>query len=101
MIPILDCCRDWSKKTSISAEKAREEFKVAVSDAVRPFLTGRTERFIEELEVFVASGLNMDAFDQVYIKHLGWEESEEETSQPTTPAVPYLYIFDEDEDEDR
>ncbi|XP_057778219.1 uncharacterized protein LOC130996950 [Salvia miltiorrhiza] len=91
--------RDWSKKTSVSTEKAREEFRAAVSDAVRPFLTGRTERFVEELEVFVASGLNMDAFDEMYIKHLGWKESEkdcDETHEPT-PAVPYLYIFDEDD----
>lgn len=101
--PILQCCRDWSKKTSVSIEKAREEFRAAVSDAVRPFLTGRTERFTEELELFVASGLNMDAFDEVYIKHLGWEifgEREREKDyddepHESKPAVPYLYIFDE------
>lgn len=67
---------------------------------MRPFITGRTERFIEELELFVASGLNMDAFDEVYIKHLGWKsfrEREEDCDEPqeSQPVVPYLYFFDE------
>lgn len=103
MKPILERCRDWSKKTSIPIEKAREEFRAAVSDAARPFITGRTERFTEELELFVASGLNMDAFDEVYIKHLGWkslrererEEDCDDEPQESQPLVPYLYFFDE------
>lgn len=79
----------------------QEEFRAAVSGAVRPFLTGRTERFVNELELFLASGLNIDAFDKIYIKHLGWKIlniSEDEHDEPVvhTPAVPYLYILDED-----
>lgn len=86
-------------------EMAQGEFRAAVSDAVRPFLTGRTERFVQELELFLASGLNMDAFDKVYIKHFGWKISgynEKDYDQPLqpNPAQPYLYIFDQDPDED-
>ncbi|KAH6826404.1 hypothetical protein C2S53_013057 [Perilla frutescens var. hirtella] len=98
--------RDWLKKRRVSTETAQEEFRAAVSDSVRPFLTGRTERFVEELELFLGSGLNMDAFDNLYIKHFGWKKSgererEKDYDEPhePTPVVPYLYIFDEDPDE--
>ncbi|KAL8553774.1 hypothetical protein ACS0TY_002166 [Phlomoides rotata] len=98
--------RDWFKKTNISMEKVQGEFRVSVSDAVRPFLTGRTERFVNELELFLASGLNVNAFDKVCIKHFGWKFLENNESDHLhdplvhTPAVPYLYILDGDSDED-
>lgn len=78
---------------------------MSVSDAVRPFLTGRTERFVSELQLFLASGLNMNAFDKAYIKHLGWKflennEDHLDDSLVHTPVVPYLYILDGNSDED-
>lgn len=75
-----------------------------VSEAARPFITGRTDRFVNELELFLASSLTIDAFDSVYIQHLGWkipEKIEEgEVGEPVEqgPLVPYLYFFDEDSD---
>ncbi|GFQ00079.1 hypothetical protein PHJA_002151900 [Phtheirospermum japonicum] len=95
--------RDWLSNLKISAEMLQKEFKVSVSEAVRPFITGRTERFVNELELFLASGLNIDAFDKVYIEHLGWEINEisdNEHDEPLehVPVVPCLYIFDDDSD---
>ncbi|KAG8363796.1 hypothetical protein BUALT_Bualt19G0059600 [Buddleja alternifolia] len=101
--------RDWLNKSRISSEMIQEELRMLVSEAVRPFLTGRTERFVKELELFLASGLSIDAFDKVYMKHLGWkvvdtsEEDDddrhaEEEPLEHAPAVPYLYILDEDSD---
>lgn len=72
-----------------------------VSEATRPFLTGRTDRFVNELELFLASSLTVDAFDRVYIQHLGWKipemMGESEVGEPVehAPLVPYLYLFDE------
>ncbi|KAL3637502.1 hypothetical protein CASFOL_018670 [Castilleja foliolosa] len=96
--------RNWLNNPRISAEVLQKEFRVSVSEAVRPFITGRTERFVNELELFLASGLNIDAFDKVYIKNLGWEingiSGREECDEPLEHvlAVPCLYIFDEDSD---
>ncbi|XP_073269438.1 uncharacterized protein [Primulina huaijiensis] len=96
--------RDTSKHLTMLAEMVREEFRMIVSKAVKPFITGRTERFVNELELFLASGLTIDAFDEVYIEHLGWKSNEtRENEQGETlehiPAVPCLYIFDENSDE--
>ncbi|KAM7477940.1 hypothetical protein LguiA_026153 [Lonicera macranthoides] len=89
----------------------QEEFEGLVSEAARPFLGGRTDRFVEEVELFIASGLTIEAYDKVYLHHLGWkipeeladdeaeEEEKEEFNNENTPLVPYLYIFDEDCDE--
>ncbi|KAL6560619.1 hypothetical protein OROGR_004178 [Orobanche gracilis] len=96
--------RDWSNHPSISMEMVQKEFRASVSESVRPFLTGRTERFVNELELFLASGLNIDAFDKVYVEHLGWkfhEIRDDDHDEPIDhiPAAPcYLYIFDEDSD---
>ncbi|KAL0375692.1 UNVERIFIED_CONTAM: hypothetical protein Scaly_0686800 [Sesamum calycinum] len=94
---------DWLKTSRPSTEMVQEEFRMVLSKAVRPFLTGRTEKFVNELELFLASGLNIDAFDKAYIKHLGWkisEISENDDDEPLehTSALPYLYILDEDSD---
>ncbi|KAL2468596.1 RING/U-box superfamily protein [Forsythia ovata] len=98
--------RDEVKHSYISTETKQEAFKLLVSQAVGPFLTGRSDRFVNELELFLASGLKIDAFDRVYIKHLGWKipeiSIEEEDSDETPehePAVPYLYILDQDSDD--
>lgn len=103
MYTLLLCCRNEKKVPRDSPQTKQEEFKASVSLAARPFLTGRTDRFVEEVELFLASGLNIDAYDKVYIRHLGWkipeitnEDDEEEEFHKHTPLVPYLNLFDED-----
>ncbi|XP_050223142.1 uncharacterized protein LOC126673178 isoform X2 [Mercurialis annua] len=85
-------------------EAKQEKFKSLVADAARPFLAAKTDRFINELELFLASGFNIDAYDEVYMQQLGWntpraagEAASAEPSEPT-PVIPYLYIFDDDSD---
>lgn len=85
-------------------ETKEEDFKALVSDAARPFLMARTDRFVNEMQLFLASGLNIEAYDAVYMQRLGWntprvtmESGEGETSEQT-PVIPYLHIFDEDSD---
>ncbi|KAJ9131478.1 hypothetical protein P3X46_035134 [Hevea brasiliensis] len=70
-------------------ETKQGEFKNLVSDAARPFLAARTERFVNEMELFLASGFNIEAYD---------EAADVEHSEHT-PIVPYLYIFYDDSDE--
>ncbi|GAV63178.1 zf-C3HC4 domain-containing protein [Cephalotus follicularis] len=84
-------------------ETIQEEFKVLVSDAARPFLTGRTNRFVSEMELFLASGLNIEAYDAVYLQRLGWNTPKAtanavEDISENTAIAPYLYIFNEDSD---
>ncbi|CAI8603402.1 unnamed protein product [Vicia faba] len=85
-------------------EKIQEEFMMSVSEAARPFLGARTDRFVHEIQLFLASGLNIEAYDAVYIQRLGWsspgvntEVSQNELIDRTT-VIPYLYIFDDDSD---
>ncbi|KAJ9131472.1 hypothetical protein P3X46_035128 [Hevea brasiliensis] len=82
-------------------ETKQGEFKNLVSDAARPFLAARTERFVNEMELFLASGFNIEVYDE----QLGWntprltgEATDVEHSERTL-IVPYLYIFDDDSDE--
>ncbi|KAK8926207.1 hypothetical protein KSP39_PZI018059 [Platanthera zijinensis] len=56
--------------TTLNPEKRREMFRALLIDAAWPFLHARTERFADELELFLASGLNIDAYDEVYMHHL-------------------------------
>ncbi|KAL3538075.1 hypothetical protein ACH5RR_001441 [Cinchona calisaya] len=94
--------RNEHNSSRISPEALRERFKVLASEAARPFLTGRTDQFVNELELFIAAGLNIDAYDKVYLKSLGWKvpgiTEDEEESHELAPVVPNLYIFDEDSD---
>ncbi|XP_012089085.2 uncharacterized protein LOC105647563 [Jatropha curcas] len=89
----------------MTSETKQEEFKTLVCDAARPFLAARTDRFVNELELFLASGFNIEAYDDVYIQQLGWNtpgatgESADVEPSVAIPAVPYLYIFDDDSDE--
>ncbi|XP_022747572.1 uncharacterized protein LOC111297199 [Durio zibethinus] len=88
-------------------EATQDDFRIAVSDAAKPFLLARTDRFVNELELFLASGLNIEAYDAVYMQRLGWNapggsissKPAEESSQHLG-IVPYLYIFDVDSDKD-
>ncbi|CAA7041250.1 unnamed protein product [Microthlaspi erraticum] len=97
------------KQEAISAETIQEQFKSVVSEAARPFVMARTDRFVDELELFLASGLNMEAYDAVYKQRLrlnnpkvigaGNEAREEEEAENRrNRATPYLFIFDEDSD---
>ncbi|CAH9073657.1 unnamed protein product [Cuscuta epithymum] len=84
-----------------TAEETRQEFRVLVSQAARPFLSGRADRLVNEIELFLASELTIDAFDEVYIQHLGWDCHEItkdgiEEGKVESFSTPYLYIFDED-----
>ena len=82
----------------------QENFKTSVSEAARPFLIGRTDQFVNEVELFLASGLNIEAYDKVYMQQLGWKlpgittGDEEGECNEHAPLVPYLYFFDEDSD---
>ncbi|KAJ0013644.1 hypothetical protein Pint_19912 [Pistacia integerrima] len=77
----------------------QEDFKALVSDAAR------TDRFVNEMELFLASGLNIEAHDAVYMQRSGWnsprvtiQPTERESSGQAPVIVPYLYVFDEDSD---
>ncbi|GJR50525.1 amidase 1 [Tanacetum coccineum] len=96
--------RNEPKVSKISPESKQEEFKNIVADAAKRFLTGRTDRFVNELEIFLASGLNIEAYDKVYVNHLGWNipeisNEEDEEHEERNPVVPLLSFSDEDLDE--
>ncbi|XP_071735472.1 uncharacterized protein [Rutidosis leptorrhynchoides] len=97
--------RNESKESKILPEMKQEVFKSLVADAAKPFLTGRTDRFVNELEMFVASGLNIEAYDKVYVSHLGWKiaeiATEEDDEEPVErePVIPLLSFYEEDLDE--
>lgn len=86
-------------------ELKRGRFNSMIQNAAKPFLSARADRFVLELELFLASCLNIEAYDSVYLQRLGW-------SEPAVPSVaikedlvhnsvtPYLYIFDYDPDDD-
>ncbi|XP_076907459.1 uncharacterized protein LOC143563918 [Bidens hawaiensis] len=105
IIGVVDSWRkNEPKGCKVSYELKQEEFKRMVADAAKPFLRGRTERFVNELEMFVASGLNIEAYDKMYINHLGWkiagmnDEGDEELEE-RDPFIPLLSFSDEDVDE--
>lgn len=101
--PVLHFSRNDQYSRSRTPEAKEEEFQALISDAARPFLAARTERFVNEMELFLASGLNIEAYDAVYKQRLGWS-APGVTSETTgglseqRPIIPYLYIFDEDSD---
>ncbi|GMH13171.1 hypothetical protein Nepgr_015012 [Nepenthes gracilis] len=85
---------------------SQKEFKCLVANAAQPFLGRRTERFVDEVELFLASGLTMDAYDEVYTKHLRWKRQPEETSEDAedrgskhAATIPYLYLFNDSDEE--
>lgn len=88
----------------LASSKKREEFEVAVSEAATPFLFSRTSRLVYEVQLFLASGLNIEAYDAVYIQRLGWSapgiNAQASQSDPIdrNTVTSYLYIFDADSD---
>ncbi|XP_057549866.1 uncharacterized protein LOC130828089 [Amaranthus tricolor] len=95
----------YSKQTTHSAQQKQQEFKVIVADAALPFLTARTKRFVDEMELFLASGLAVEYYDRAYRRCLGWKqhgetsEDGEQTSREQEPIASHLYILDEDLDD--
>ncbi|KAG5532694.1 hypothetical protein RHGRI_027103 [Rhododendron griersonianum] len=103
----LDSLRRNQHQNSPSTLETQEEtFKALVCQAARPFLTGRTDRFVHEVELFLASGLNIDAYDKVYMQRLGWKppgittEEVDVESTGNAPLVPFLYIIDDSDGND-
>ncbi|XP_028770886.1 uncharacterized protein LOC114728185 isoform X2 [Neltuma alba] len=108
ILGVISASLSWREQNRriVAPEKQQEEFKIAVSEAARPFLASRTGRFVYEVQLFLASGLNIEAYDAVYIQRLGWSSpginTQASQSEPVdrNTVTPYLYIFDADSDED-
>ena len=97
--------RNGQQPRTKTPEAKEEEFQALISDAARPFIASRTDRFVNEMELFLASGLNIEAYDAVYKQRLGWsapgvtsETTARELIEHRPTVIPYLYIFDEDSD---
>ncbi|CAN8260379.1 unnamed protein product [Cochlearia groenlandica] len=90
------------KQEKRNAESNQEQFKAVVTEAASPFIMARTDRFVDELELFLASGLNIEAYDAIYKQRIsaaneaGEEENEEANRR--TRVTPSLFIFGEDSD---
>ncbi|KAL7239434.1 hypothetical protein ACSBR2_005355 [Camellia fascicularis] len=72
---VIDSFRRNYQKSPTTPKTKQEHFKALVSQAATPFLIGRTDQFVNEVELFLASGLNIEAYDKVYMQHLGWKVS--------------------------
>lgn len=111
-VSIIWCCvstflnsalsRHERRGQTITSEAKQREFQETISDAARPFLAARTDRFVNEVELFLASGLNIEAYDAVCMQRLGWsahgvitEAAAEGELAEHRPAIPYLHIFDD------
>ncbi|CAD6340112.1 unnamed protein product [Miscanthus lutarioriparius] len=91
------------KSRTISPEKRREEFRRLVSDAARPFLLGRTERFVTEVELFLVSNLNMEAYNKLRFQRFRESSSHLTREQDALPhdrslEEHYLYFVCNDTD---
>ncbi|CAN6303074.1 unnamed protein product [Urochloa humidicola] len=87
----------------ISPEKRREEFRTLLSDVARPFLLGRTERFVTEVELFLASNLNMEAYNKLRVQRFRESSSHLAREQDALPhdrslEEHYLYFVCNDTD---
>nr|XP_028945758.1 uncharacterized protein LOC114820042 [Malus domestica] len=91
--------RDEQKGRTTAPEEKQREFQESTCDAAGPFLAARTNRFVNEVELFLASGLKIEAYDAVCMQRLGWS-APGVTTKPAEvelaehrPVIPYLYIF--------
>uniref|UniRef100_A0A0A8YCX5 Uncharacterized protein n=1 Tax=Arundo donax TaxID=35708 RepID=A0A0A8YCX5_ARUDO len=87
----------------IMPEERREEFKNLLFDAARPFLLGRTERFVTEVELFLVSSLNMEAYNKLRIQRFRDSTSHLTREQDALPhgrslEDHYLYFICNDTD---
>ncbi|VVA96545.1 unnamed protein product [Arabis nemorensis] len=107
LVGVMDSFRkriEWRpKKEARTAETDQEQFKAVVAEAARPFIMARTDRFVDEIELFLASGLNIEAYDAIYKQRLGSREmgaanvARGEDNERTI-VTPYLFLFEEDSD---
>ncbi|KAM3334495.1 hypothetical protein ACQJBY_029116 [Aegilops geniculata] len=88
-----------------SPEHAREEFVRSLSDAARPFLHGRTARFVAEVELFLASQLNIDAYGRARARrfresasHVTREQCALPRGRPLEDHYFYLYFLSDEAD---
>ncbi|XBI20865.1 hypothetical protein VPH35_062076 [Triticum aestivum] len=88
-----------------SPERAREEFVRSLSDAARPFLHGRTARFVAEAELFLASQLNIDAYGRARARrfresasHVTREQGALPRDRPLEDHYFYLYFLSDEAD---
>ncbi|KAL5210043.1 hypothetical protein ABZP36_005666 [Zizania latifolia] len=84
-------------------EKKREEFRRLLSDAARPFLLSRRERFVLEVELFLVSHLNIDAYNKLRVQRLKESTSHVSREQDLLPQDRsledhYLYFIDDKTD---
>ncbi|XP_011625681.1 uncharacterized protein LOC18440544 isoform X2 [Amborella trichopoda] len=81
-------------------EQKRDEFKTLAFGAATPFLNEITDRFVDELEIFLAAGLTIEAYDELYLQSwIGNQPSEMvERSNQTTGHWVDLHLFDDDSD---
>ncbi|XP_074562109.1 uncharacterized protein LOC141818520 isoform X2 [Curcuma longa] len=80
-------------------EQKRTQFRTLLADAARPFLAGYTERFTDELESFLVSGLNVEAYDKACIQRISKPSSSESAEgSPCDETLQHVYLpyFDED-----
>ncbi|KAM3261437.1 hypothetical protein ACQJBY_052225 [Aegilops geniculata] len=86
-----------------SPEHTREEFRSLLSDAARPFLLGRTARFVTEVELFLISQRNIDAYSRVRLQRFKESASHVAREQDALPQDRpledhYLYLLREETD---
>lgn len=91
------------KQEARTAETDQEQFKAVVAEAARPFIMARTDRFVDEIELFLASGVNIEAYDAIYKQRLGSREMGAANvargeDNERTRVTPYLFLFEEDSD---
>lgn len=95
-------CRQQKESLKGTPEQKREEFRRLIFGAAGPFLLARTKRFVDELELFLASGLNIDAYDRVYMQRLSMSSSRDtreidaESSDQSVQSR-FLYFLNEDD----
>ncbi|KAG6487748.1 hypothetical protein ZIOFF_056349 [Zingiber officinale] len=92
--------RQQNGENKATPEQQRIQFRTLLSDAARPFLAGYTERFINELESFLVSGLNVEAYDKVCMQQISEPSSSGslDSSSPCDETLRHVYLpyFDED-----
>ncbi|XP_051177550.1 uncharacterized protein [Lolium perenne] len=82
-------------------EQTREEFRSLLSDTARPFLLGRTARFVAEVELFLISQRNIDAYSRARVQRFTESASHVAREQDALPRDRpledhYLYLLSDE-----
>jgi hypothetical protein len=82
-------------------EETREEFRSLLSDTARPFLLGRTARFVAEVELFLISQRNIDAYSRARVQRFTESASHVAREQDALPRDRpledhYLYLLSDE-----